>query len=170
MIRIAMILASFIGAFTPQVPPPRLPVPPAPAEPPYAVRPPLVTTTTTTTLPGRPRSTWSPPAPAWGSRDLQRMRRVVTPYPGGSHYLEAVIADTWPEGLRRQALDVAWCESRGKPTARNGQYRGLFQIGRSEWKTIGEGGDVHDGWDNSAGAFRLFVQRGWRPWECQPAR
>lgn len=90
-------------------------------------------------------------------------------YPqGGSALLERVIADTWPAELRPQALNVAWCESTGKPGVRNGQYKGLFQMGRNEWIKYGDGGNVYDAWDNSAGAFRLFVDRGWQPWECKP--
>ena len=108
-----------------------------------------------------------PPAtPAWG------MRRVVKPWPGpGSRpAAEAAIADTWPDQLQRQALDVAWCESRGDATAKNRYgFKGLFQMGAREFRKYGSGNDIFDAHDNAAAAFRYYVDAGgWRPWECQP--
>lgn len=105
------------------------------------------------------------------ARDARGFPRVRQPYPGpgASPLLEAVIADTWPEQLRAQALNVGWCESRGKPGARNGQYGGLFQIGRNEWSKYGAGNNIFDPHDNAAAAYRYFVDAGgWRPWQCQP--
>jgi hypothetical protein len=70
--------------------------------------------------------------------------------------------------LRAQALNVAWCESRGVPTARNGQYKGHFQIGRAEWNRFGSG-DPFDPVSNSAAAYRYYAYAGsWRPWQCKP--
>ena len=99
------------------------------------------------------------------------LRRVRRPYParGTAPLMEQAIAATWPPELHVQALNVGWCESTGKQTARNGQYRGLFQMGRREWAKYGEG-DVLDAFDNAAAAFRYFVDVGgsFRPWQCQP--
>lgn len=65
-----------------------------------------------------------------------------------------------------QALRVSWCESRWLTTARNGQYRGLFQVSR-HWR------QAIPGWGPSADAqalhaFRIFKRTGWQPWECKP--
>ena len=98
------------------------------------------------------------------------MRYTRAPYPGvgTAPAMEAAISVTWPDGLEHQALNVAWCESKGSAHARNGQYRGHFQIGRSEWKRFGSG-DPYDAIDNAAAAFRYYSYAGsWRPWECQP--
>jgi hypothetical protein len=82
--------------------------------------------------------------------------------------MEAAIVAVFPSSLHRQALNVAWCESRGRATARNGQYRGHFQIGSSEWKRYGEG-DPYNAYDNSRAAYRYYQAVGsWRPWQCQP--
>ena len=98
------------------------------------------------------------------------MRRVRSPYPGPgtSPRMEAAIASTFPAALARQALNVAWCESRGLASARNGQYRGHFQIGASEWRTYGSG-DPYNAEDNSRAAYRYYLAVGsWSPWQCQP--
>ena len=98
------------------------------------------------------------------------MRYVRSPYPGlgTSPSMEAAILATFPSTLHRQALNVAWCESRGRATARNGQYRGHFQMGSSEWKRFGAG-DPFNAYDNSRAAYRYYVAAGsWRPWQCQP--
>ena len=103
-------------------------------------------------------------------RRANGMRYTRAPYPGvgTAPAMEAAISVTWPDGLEHQALNVAWCESKGSAHARNGQYRGHFQIGRSEWKRFGSG-DPYDAVDNAAAAFRYYSYAGsWRPWECQP--
>lgn len=66
-----------------------------------------------------------------------------------------------------QALRVAWCESRFDVWARNGQYRGLFQMGAVERATFGDGIGA---WAQSRAALRYFREAGysWRPWTCQP--
>jgi hypothetical protein len=98
------------------------------------------------------------------------MRYVRSPYPGvgTAPAMEDAISTTWPARLHRQALNVAWCESRGRAGARNGQYKGHFQIGRSEWQKFGNG-DPYDAVSNSAAAYRYYAAVGsWRPWQCQP--
>jgi hypothetical protein len=66
-----------------------------------------------------------------------------------------------------QALRVAWCESRYRVYARNGQYVGIFQLGSHERATYGGGSDA---WSQAIAAFRYFVASGrdWSPWECRP--
>ncbi len=100
-----------------------------------------------------------------------RMRRVRHPYPhsGAAPGMEQAIRSTWPSSLHRQALNVAWCESRGNPAARNGQYRGHFQIGRREWARYGGGGNPYNAHNNAAAAYRYYrAAGGWGPWECKP--
>jgi hypothetical protein len=65
-----------------------------------------------------------------------------------------------------QALAVAWCESRLVTTARNGQYRGLFQMGSSERRLFGHGETAHE---QALAAHRYFVVSGrdWSPWGCR---
>jgi hypothetical protein len=98
------------------------------------------------------------------------MRRVRAPYPrtGTAPAMEAAIRSAFPAHLHRQALNVAWCESRGKANARNGQYKGHFQIGRREWATFGKGGNPYNAHHNAAAAYRYYKVAGWRPWECKP--
>lgn len=101
---------------------------------------------------------------------LGAMRPVATPYDGSSPRLEEWIAATWPVELVDEAIQVAWCESRGKPGARNGQYRGLFQMGRREWARYGGGADPYDPIANSRAAYRYYqAARGWTRWECRPS-
>lgn len=65
-----------------------------------------------------------------------------------------------------EAVAVAWCESRLNPTAQNGQYRGLFQMGTYERSLFGHGSTAHD---QSIAAHRYFVRSGrdWSPWACR---
>ena len=96
--------------------------------------------------------------------------RVRAPYPGSgtAPAMERAIQTTWPGRLHRAALNVAWCESSGRASARNGQYRGHFQMGRTEWAQFGAG-NPYDASDNAAAAYRYFRAAGsWRPWQCQP--
>jgi len=67
----------------------------------------------------------------------------------------------------RQAVAVAWCESRLLTTAQNGQYRGLFQMGYSERRLFGHGRTARR---QSVAAHRYFVDSGrdWSPWSCKP--
>lgn len=104
------------------------------------------------------------------SPQAEAMRRVRKPYPriGTAPAMERAIRSTWPANLQRQALNVAWCESSGKAHARNGQYRGHFQIGRQEWAKYGKGGNPFNGHHNAAAAYRYFRAAGWAPWECRP--
>ena len=82
---------------------------------------------------------------------ISLMNPVRKDYDGSSPQLEEWIVATWPVELVDEAINVAWCESRGKPTARNGQYRGILQMGRREWAKFGKG-DPFDPYANSAAA------------------
>jgi hypothetical protein len=66
----------------------------------------------------------------------------------------------------RQAVAVAWCESRLTTTARNGQYLGLFQMGSHERQLFGHGHTAHE---QARAAHRYFVLSGrdWSPWGCR---
>jgi len=66
-----------------------------------------------------------------------------------------------------QALRVAWCESRFRTTAANGQYLGLFQMGATARARYGHGPDP---WTQAEAAFRYFADSGfsWGPWSCKP--
>lgn len=72
-----------------------------------------------------------------------------------------------------EAVVVAKCESaqywsQGRPQeAKNGQYLGMFQMGKDERRDYGHGPDP---WKQAWAARRYFVASGkdWSPWECQP--
>lgn len=73
----------------------------------------------------------------------------------------------WPTRAQRiQAFDVAYCESRFYPYARNGQYLGLFQFGSWARDRFGWGWDVYS---QARAAHAYYRQSGWAGWECQPA-
>ncbi|HSI98631.1 MAG TPA: hypothetical protein VK926_09730 [Gaiellaceae bacterium] len=67
----------------------------------------------------------------------------------------------------RQAVAVAWCESRLDPSAQNGQYLGLFQMGSYARARYGHGPSPHA---QAEAAHAYFVESGrnWRPWSCKP--
>lgn len=67
----------------------------------------------------------------------------------------------------RDAVRVAWCESRLDPRASNGQYLGILQMGRRERAIYGHGSTVLA----QAIAARRYWRasgRDWSPWECKP--
>jgi len=67
------------------------------------------------------------------------------------------------------AVRVAHCESRFKTWARNGQYRGIFQMGSWERRTYSRG-KYTTVYQQVKAAHRYFTAVGysWRPWECKP--
>ena len=85
--------------------------------------------------------------------------------PGPHNALHAI--DSAFGRYRWQARSVAWCESRWKPWAANGQYRGIFQMGVEERRAYGHG---RDPWRQARAAYRYFKAAGsnWSPWECKP--
>jgi hypothetical protein len=66
----------------------------------------------------------------------------------------------------QEAVAVAWCESRLRPTAQNGQYLGLFQMGSYERRLFGHGSSARE---QAVAAHRYFVRSGrdWSPWSCR---
>jgi hypothetical protein len=69
-----------------------------------------------------------------------------------------------PDGS--DALEVADCESDFQTDAANGQHKGTFQLGRRERARYGDGEDMAT---QVEAAHRLFLDRGWQPWEaCRP--
>jgi hypothetical protein len=64
------------------------------------------------------------------------------------------------------AIAVASCESHLRPTAQNGQYLGLFQMGSYERRLFGHGPTAHE---QAIAAHRYFVRSGrdWSPWSCR---
>lgn len=69
-------------------------------------------------------------------------------------------------GYCKQAVNVAWCESRLRTTAQNGQYLGLFQMGYSERRIFGHGDTARE---QAVAAKKYFVRSGrdWSPWSCR---
>lgn len=65
----------------------------------------------------------------------------------------------------REALRVAWCESRWRIYARNGQYLGVFQMGRAERARFGF---AWNAWTQARAARRYYRLAGWQPWTCKP--
>jgi len=67
----------------------------------------------------------------------------------------------------REAVTVAWCESRLTPTAQNGEYLGLFQMGSYERQLFGHGPTARA---QAEAAHTYFVRSGrdWSPWSCKP--
>jgi hypothetical protein len=66
----------------------------------------------------------------------------------------------------KAAVAVAWCESRLRPTAQNGQYLGVFQMGSYARQLFGHGPTAHA---QAVAARRYFVRSGgdWSPWSCR---
>ena len=69
-------------------------------------------------------------------------------------------------GRCREAVAVAWCESRLDTNAQNGQYLGLFQMGSSARRLFGHGPSAHE---QAVAAHRYYVVSGrdWSPWSCR---
>ncbi len=87
-------------------------------------------------------------------------------------------AKRWPvPGGPAKARQVAWCESRYNPLARNGRFHGVFQIGYdSEWPlwlskfpVMAESWvrGIFDGRSNAIVAVRTAHRiHSWTPWGC----
>jgi hypothetical protein len=93
---------------------------------------------------------------AMASRDARR-RAAMPP--------RVAICDVFRDDCR-EAVNVAWCESRLLTTAQNGQYLGLFQMGSYERRLFGHGSTAHE---QALAAHRYFVRSGrdWSPWSCR---
>jgi hypothetical protein len=70
-------------------------------------------------------------------------------------------------GECEEAVSVAWCESRLRTTAHNGEYLGLFQMGSFARELYGHGATARA---QAVAAHRYFVSSGrdWSPWSCKP--
>lgn len=70
-------------------------------------------------------------------------------------------------GHAAAALRVARCESGLSVNAFNGQYKGLFQMGRGERARYGHGPTP---WEQAIAAYRYYRASGsdWSPWSCKP--
>jgi hypothetical protein len=79
---------------------------------------------------------------------------------------KAAICDVFGRDCR-QAIDVAWCESRLTTTAQNGQYLGLFQMGSYERQLFGHGSTARVQAE-AAHAYFVHSGRDWSPWSCKP--
>ena len=98
---------------------------------------------------------------------------VRHPYPADrpAPVAEAIIRDVWPAHLADAAISVAFCESRMRGNARNGRFRGLFQIGPREWAAHRPrpDADIYDRRDNAQAAYSYWLTtRDWRRWSCRP--
>jgi len=92
------------------------------------------------------------------SRERDARRAATSP--------RAAICDVFGRYCR-QAVAVAWCESRLTTTAQNGQYLGLFQMGSYERRLFGHGPTARV---QAEAAHTYFVRSGrdWSPWSCKP--
>jgi len=81
---------------------------------------------------------------------------------------KAAICDAF-DSYCDEAIQVAWCESRLQPSAHNGQYLGLFQMGSYARDVYGHGPTAHD---QAVAAHKYFLSSGrdWSPWSCKPYR
>ena len=81
---------------------------------------------------------------------------------------KVAICEVFGRRYCRQALAVAWCESRHSTRAQNGQYLGLFQMGSYARQLFGHGQSAHQ---QALAAHRYFVVSGrdWSPWSCKPS-
>ena len=95
-------------------------------------------------------------------RDARRLARRLAKAPP-----KTAICHVFGRRYCREALAVAWCESRHRTTAQNGQYLGLFQMGSYERELFGHG---RTALKQALAAHKYFVltDRDWSPWSCKP--
>lgn len=102
----------------------------------------------------------------------------VLPAPGplSEEDLDLVLSEAgWPEDLRPAAKSVMYCESTWNSLARNGQYRGLFQLSPLWFDYAGVDIELWaDPMVNARVAYLVVeydLAREWDPWaqwECKP--
>ena len=63
-------------------------------------------------------------------------------------------------------IAIAKCESGFREEARNGQYLGIYQMGKHEFATYGTG-DPLNARDNVRAAIKLYLRRSFAPWQCK---
>jgi len=84
--------------------------------------------------------------------------------------VERIIREIWPDDLEQRAVDIAYRESRWRPTAQNACCVGLFQIyyDLHSWWLVDLGimkrSDLTDARANAQAALALYQRAGWQPW------
>ena len=91
---------------------------------------------------------------------------AVTTAEGRGKPMGLVICEEFGDRYCAQALRVGYCESGLRTEARNGQYRGIWQMGSWERRKYGHGSTVRA---QARAANRYFVASGrdWSPWACR---
>jgi hypothetical protein len=99
--------------------------------------------------------------------ELHRLQRVRVLAARRAKTPRAVICRVFGRHHCTEALRVSWCESHLQTRAQNGQYLGLFQMGRNERQLYGHGPSAEE---QAQAAHRYFVASGsdWGPWSCKP--
>lgn len=90
--------------------------------------------------------------------------RVKDARPAGGS-VNTIICRVFGSGECGEATRVAYCESRDRLDAVNGQYEGIFQMGsheRATYATIG----YSTVYEQVVAAHNYFVAAGWGPWSC----
>lgn len=96
------------------------------------------------------------------ARIVQRHnRRHCGPHASPRRAIQCV----WPANTVAAATRVAMCESGLDPTAANGQYLGIFQMGAQERDNYGHGPAPIT---QARAAHRYWRAAGWVPWSCKP--
>lgn len=102
-------------------------------------------------------------------REIRRLRRALH----RDQVAEALTLASVVYGVsRRELVEVSYCESRWLPSARNGGYLGLFQLGagfrsRSPFFAVA-GLDPFSPYVNALAAARVVARDGWSEWACRP--
>ena len=127
--------------------------------------------------------TWTPPADARPDRTVAqqlvheraawhaergRLVRIIRQRPDVQTALS--LASVVYRVPRHELARVATCESTQRPWARNGRYRGLFQLGPMFERTpFGVAGlSVWDPYVAALATASVVAREGWRQWECRP--
>lgn len=74
---------------------------------------------------------------------------------------EIICAYPWP---CEKAVRVAFCESTHNERAKNGVYRGWFQIGDLHYWHVSDPNELYDPEINTSVAYYIWEHRGWAPW------
>ena len=105
-----------------------------------------------------------------GAEELAKVLPLPTPAPAPSPKPVDVASLPVEEMIRHvfgaegdKAVQVAFCESTLRTQAKKGQFLGLFQMGANERADYGHGPDALA---QVLAAHKLFLDRGWQPWEC----
>lgn len=115
---------------------------------------------------------------ASGATEREQLRQCQLLNYGNDHTRWTVrrackIMVKWPHNRTdRKVVTVAWCEGTFNPLAKNGQYRGTFQMGTEERRKYGHGSTIEI---QTVAAHRYFSYarrigwgHGWGPWSCKP--